>query len=213
MSFLAPWALVVGGLAAAGTVLLHLVARQRPAAFVLPTTRFIPDRRTLVSRIATRPRDLALLALRLLLLASAAAAFARPVITPSRAPLGRMIVLDRSGVVADRASAIARARAMLTDGVPTRLVAFDSIATLLIGDAGAALDSLARDSAEVRSVGSVSAALAVARRNAAPLAAAADSVELVLVSPLAGIELDAATDSIRARWPGRIVLARIDARR
>ena len=43
MTFLAPWALGIGGLAAAGAVLLHLVARQRPAAYLLPTTRFIPS--------------------------------------------------------------------------------------------------------------------------------------------------------------------------
>ena len=54
MSFLAPWALAIGGLAAAGAVLLHLVAQQRPAAYLLPTARFIPDRRTLVRRIANR---------------------------------------------------------------------------------------------------------------------------------------------------------------
>ena len=68
MTFLAPWAMAIAGLAAAGVVALHLVARQRPAAYLLPTARFIPDQRTLVSRVATRPRDLLLLALRVLLL-------------------------------------------------------------------------------------------------------------------------------------------------
>jgi len=122
MTFLAPWALALGGLAAAGTVFLHLVARQRPAAYLLPTTRFIPDRRTLVSRVATRPRDLLLLALRLVLLLSAAAAFARPVLAPSRGARARLVVLDRSGSVETSRAAIERARALLADGVPTRLV-------------------------------------------------------------------------------------------
>ena len=61
MTLLAPWAFGIAALAALGTVLLHLVAQQRPAAFFLPTARFIPDRRTLVSRVTTRPRDLLLL--------------------------------------------------------------------------------------------------------------------------------------------------------
>ena len=37
MSFLAPWALAIAGIGALATVLLHLVARSRPAAYLLPT--------------------------------------------------------------------------------------------------------------------------------------------------------------------------------
>ena len=211
MTFLVPWALVVGALGMAGVVVLHLVARQRPAAYLLPTTRFIPDRRTLVSRITTRPRDLLLLLLRLVLLASAAAAFARPVLSPSRAPRARVLLLDRSADVANAADAIARARAVLADGVPTQLIAFDS-AAVLVGDATRALDSLARDTAHVVRAGSLSAALISARRAGASLAVTADSVELVLESPVAARALDAATDSVRARWPGRIGIVRLSAR-
>ena len=127
MSFLAPWALAIAGLAAAGMVLLHLVARQRPAAYVLPTTRFIPDQRTLVSRAATRPRDLLLLALRVLLLVAAGAAFARPVLTPRRGAIARVVLLDRSRAVANPSDALARARALVSDGAPAAIVAFDSV--------------------------------------------------------------------------------------
>ncbi len=211
MTFLVPWALVVGALGMAGVVVLHLVARQRPAAYLLPTTRFIPDRRTLVSRITTRPRDLLLLLLRVLLLASAAAAFARPVLSPSRAPRARVLLLDRSADVANAADAIAHARAVVADGVPTSLIAFDSGA-VLVGDATIALDSLARDTARAERAGSLSAALVAARRAGASLAVTADSVELVVVSPLAARTLDAATDSVRARWPGRIGIVRLSAR-
>ena len=211
MSFLAPWALVVGGLAAAGAVLLHLVSRQRPAAYVFPTTRFIPDRRTLVSRVATRPRDLLLLALRVLLLLSVAAAFARPVVAPARDARARLVLLDRSRAVARPAEAAARARALLDDGVPARLVVFDSAATP-VADARAALDSLARDSSRSGAAGSLSAAFVAARRLASVMGGAADTVELVLISPLAAEERDAATDSIRASWPGRVSLVRTPAR-
>ncbi|HET7188831.1 MAG TPA: BatA domain-containing protein [Gemmatimonadaceae bacterium] len=211
MTFLAPWALVIGGFAAAGTVLLHLVARQRPAAYLLPTTRFIPDRRTLVSRVARRPRDLLLLALRVVLLLSAAAAFARPVLAPSRAARARLIMLDRSGSVAASRAAIERARALLADGLPTPLIALDSSATYF-GDAARALDSLMRDSSRTDHVGSLSAALVAARRAGPLLGAEADSVELVVVSPMMSEQLDAATDSVRAQWPGRITITRVEAR-
>lgn len=211
MTFLAPWALAVGGLAAAGAVLLHLVARQRPAAYVLPTTRFIPDRRTLVSRVATRPRDLLLLALRVLLLLSAAVAFARPVLSPSRGTRARLIVLDLSGSVEASRAAIERARALLSDGVPTRLIVLDSSATSL-SDPARALDSLGRDSSSVDHVVSLSGALVAARRAGPLLGAEADSVELVVVSPVMREQLDAATDAVRAEWPGRITIVRLDAR-
>ena len=211
MTFLAPWALAIGGLAVAGAVLLHLVARQRPAAYVLPTTRFIPDRRTLVSRVATRPRDLLLLALRLVLLLSAAAAFARPVLAPSRGARARLIVLDRSESVEASRAGIERARALLADGVPTRLIVLDSSATYL-ADAARALDSLARDSSHANRLASLSGALVAARRAGPLLGADADSVELVLVSPVRREQLDAATDSVRAEWPGRFTVVRVDAR-
>jgi hypothetical protein len=210
MSFLAPWALAIGGLAAAGAVLLHLVAQQRPAAYLLPTARFIPDRRTLVRRIATRPRDLLLLALRVLLLLSAAAAFARPVLTPRRGTRARIVLLDRSAAVGSHAEAAARVRTLLADGVPSRLILFDS-SVAVAADARAALDSVARV-APSRATGSLSAALVGARRAAPAIAADADSVELVLVSPVTAGEMDLALDSVRAQWPGTIALSRVAAR-
>ncbi|MCY7379665.1 MAG: hypothetical protein LH467_10055 [Gemmatimonadaceae bacterium] len=216
MTFLSPWALLIGAVAAAGSVLLHLVALQRPASYLLPTARFIPDRRTLVRRMATRPRDLLLLALRVLLLLSAAAAFARPVLAPSRAPLARVVLFDRSGAVQSMEKAVTQLRPWLTDGVPTQLVLFDSVA-VVARDAAAELQALslassrtaARDSLRVSSVGSLSAALVAAGRLGPVLAADADSVQLVIVSPLATNEFDAATDSIRAHWRGGIVIARL----
>ncbi len=216
MTFLSPWALVVGAVAAAGVVLLHLVALQRPASYLLPTARFIPDRRTLVRRLATRPRDLLLLVLRVLLLLSAGAAFARPVLATRRAPLARIVLFDRSGAVQNLVDAVTRLRPWLTDGVPTRLVLFDSVA-VVARDAAAELEALslvssravARDSLGVSAVGSLSAALAAAGRLGPALAADADSIQMVIVSPLATNEFDAATDSIRARWRGGIVIKRL----
>lgn len=216
MTFLSPWALAIGALAAIGAILLHLVARQRPASYVLPTARFIPDRRTLVRRMATRPRDLVLLALRVLLLLSAAAAFARPVRAPSRASLARVVLFDRSGAVQSAEEAVRQLRPWISDGVQTWLVLFDSVA-IVATDPAAELEKLSlaasrdvgRDSMRSSSVGSLSAALAAAGRLGPALAADADSVQLVIVSPLAANEFDAATDSIRARWRGGITIARL----
>ena len=212
MTFLAPWALLAGALAAAGLVVLHLVARQRPAAYALPTARFVPDRRTLVSRASRRPRDLLLLALRVILVLSAAAAFARPVLTPRRVPRTRVLLLDRSAATADLESAARRAHEIMRDGVPTQVLVFDSTVTRVSGGEGALDSAMRAPAGEQKVPGSLSAALAAARRVGAEVGAGADSVELVLLSPVTIGELDAATDSIRATWPGRVSVVRLAAR-
>ena len=208
MIFLAPWALAIGTLAAAGAVLLHLVARQRPAAYLFPTTRFIPDRRTLVSRMATRPRDLLLLALRVLLLLSAGAAFARPVLTPSRGAIAHVVLLDRSRAVANAPDAVAHARALVSDGAPVTVIAFDTVPTVLAMPAWDSLVSAPRAEA----AGSLTAALVAARRASVALAERVDSVQLLLVSPLAASEMDSATTSARTAWPGGIRIERVALR-
>ncbi len=208
MTFLAPWAIAIGALAAVAAVVLHLVAQQRPAAYLLPTARFIPDQRTLVSRVATRPRDLLLLVLRALVLLCAGAAFARPVLTPARGTVAHLVLLDRSRAVGSVAEAVTRARSLAPGGAPMTVIVFDTMPEML---ASAAWDSLAT---LVRSetAGSLSAALIAARRASATLAESADSVQLHLVSPLAASEFDAATLRARAAWPGAIRVERVALR-
>jgi hypothetical protein len=211
MTFLAPWALAVGALASAGLVVLHLVARQRPAVYPLPTARFVPDRRTLVSRVSRRPRDLVLLLVRVLLVLGAAAAFARPVLAPSRARIARVVVLDRSSAVADAGEALQRMQEVTSDGAPTRLVVFDTTARAMDANS-VTLDSLGRQAvSRCCTTGSLSAALIAARREGASLADAADSVELVIVSPLMEREMDAASAGVRGQWPGGARLVRVSA--
>ncbi len=190
-------------------VLLHLVAWQRPAAYVLPTTRFIPDQRTVVSRAATRPRDMLLLVLRVLMFLAAATAFARPVLTPSSGSVATIVLLDRSRVVGAAADAVARARTALGAGDKSVLVVFDTSASII---ASTALDSIARAPLS-NSVGSLSAGLALARRSASELAERVDSVRLVIVSPLVRAELDSASAQLRAKWPGAVGLQRVVAAR
>ena len=208
MTFLAPWALLVGMLAAAGVVVLHLVARQRPAAYLLPTARFIPDQRTLVSRMATRPRDLVLLALRVALLLAASAAFARPVLTPERGAVAHIVLVDRSRAVASASDAVARARALVRDGAPVTVIAFDSVPTTLAHPAWDSLSGAVRAEA----AGSLTAALIAARRASVALAERVDSVRLHIVSPIAANELDAGFARARAAWPGAIRVERVALR-
>ena len=206
MSFLAPWFLAGAALAAAGVVALHFLAFQRPRPAVLPTARFLPDRPARAASPARRPRDLLLLALRVLLVLLVGAAFARPVPEPRRRPVARVVALDMSRAVGDAAAARDSARGLLREG--DVLVAFDSAARVVDG---AATDTLLRaaTSGPAAARGSLSAALVAALRTAPALRERADSVELVLVSPLATEEVDAATASLRALWRGRARLVRV----
>jgi hypothetical protein len=158
--------------------------------------------------VATRPRDLVLLALRVLLLLFAGAAFARPVLSPTRGTVGRIVLLDRSGSVASAADAVARARALSAGGAMMTVIAFDTAATVLLRDAW---DSVAAASRS-ESRGSLTTALVAARRVGAELAQHVDSIELHLVSPLAGAEFDAATDRARSAWPGFVRVDRVELR-
>ena len=207
MTFLAPWALGIGAFAALGMVMLHLVARQRPAAFVLPTTRFIPDQRTMVSRAAARPRDLLLLLLRVFLILAAATAFARPVVTPARGSIARVVMLDRSRAVLDPREAASRARLVMQGTSQAVLITFDTTARV---SPPSVLDSLEPSARPI--AGSLSSALVAARRAAASLSEHADSVQLVLVSPVLRSELDSGTRLLRAHWPGGVRIERVAAR-
>jgi hypothetical protein len=83
-------------------------------------------------------------------------------------------------------------------------VTFDSIAR-----AGnlSTLDALRVTNAQ----GSLSAAIAAATRAAVRASTDADSLELVLVSPVVNEEIDEATSKLRAAWPGRIRLVPVAA--
>ncbi len=185
-------------------VLLHLVSRQQPAEYALPTARFIPDQRSLVSRAAFRPRDLLLLALRVSMLLAAGAAFARPVLAPMRGSVAHIVLLDRSRAAGDMRDAVNRARAAIGNDANATTIAFD---TTLMVVRGSALDSLG-DAPTSRAPGSLSNALVAARRIGASLAEQADSVRLTLVSPIAMSEIDSATKTLRAEWPGGVEIVR-----
>jgi aerotolerance regulator-like protein len=210
MNFLAPLWLAAAGAAALGAVALHFITTQRPPASPLPTARFVPQGDARASSRAARPTDLLLLLLRCAAILLLGAAFAGPVTHARGTSLARVILVDRSrGSLADvRDSALAVMRS--GDGVARGadvVVLFDSSATIVTSGAA---DSLGARAAR-RARGSLTAGLVTARRAAADLSQRADSVELVIVSPLTADEIDAASAGTIERWPGRARLVRTAA--
>jgi hypothetical protein len=204
MTFLAPAFLAAAAGIAALVVALHFISTREPATVPLPTARFAPNRSVRARSRAIRPSDLLLLVCRAGLILCAGAALAKPIPAPSRRPLARIVMVDRSRAVASTAESADSARGLLTGG--DVLVLFDSAARRADADSLASLRRL-----DAR--GSLSAALVAALRAAVSLRDQADSLELVIVSPLLAEEVDQATDSIRALWPGSIRLARVAGRR
>ena len=203
MTFLAPGFLFASLAAAAGVIALHFIVTRQPRAGILPTARFVPDLPATATARATRPSDLLLLLLRVLLVLAAGAGLAQPVFKPPRGPQARVILMDASRSVIDSVALQDSVRASYRDG--DVVIAFDSSARILDG-------SIADSIAVVRrtdSRGNLSAAMIAAMRAASSLRERADSIELVVVSPLAREEIDAATAAIRRQWPGRarIVIA------
>ena len=227
MTFLAPFAFALG-LAAAGVIVaLHLLTTKRPPSQPLPTARFVPMAEARAVARTRRPTDLMLLALRALVLLLIGGAFARPVLDAPGPEVRTVVLLDVSASVAAPADAAARAREALGEG--SALVVFDTAARVVAADlldsmvaAGAgdaadeddSADALASSGAVAArpAYGSLSPALAAARRVAGDVARGADSLRLVIISPVTDAGLDAATPAWRAAWPGRIEFVRIAAR-
>jgi hypothetical protein len=210
VSFLAPEFFAAGVAAALGVVALHFIVMRQPPSAVYPTARFIPIGPAVARTVARVPDDLLLLLLRVVALLLIGAAFARPVFHPRGAALLRIVVADRSRAVADEREVGDSVRAILSlaGGGPSIVVLFDS-ATRTVELGG--LDSLVgAHRSDARA--SVSSALIAALRAATRGRERADSVELTVVSPLIVEEVDAATDSIRALWPGSVRLVRVAAR-
>ena len=205
MTFLAPqflWAALAVGLAVAA---LHFLASQPPRAGVLPTARFVPHRRANAIVRAATPSDLLLMLLRVALVLAVGLGLSRPVPAPTRRADVRIILADASRAVRDVAAIRAGVRSVHRDG--DVVIVFDSAARPLTSGVSDTLERLTRS----RGKGSLSGALVAALGAAATLSAVADSLELVIVSPLAAEERDAATGSIRRLWPGGARLIRIGA--
>ena len=203
MSWLLPSALAIAAGASLVALALHFIARSRPFAESLPTTRFIPQRPVRARARSIALSDILLLLVRVVAILAFGAAVAAPVFAAARGRVRRIIVVDRSRDVGDVRETRDSARALVRAG--DVIIAFDSAATRA-GDA-----SVVDSATKIDAAGSLSAALAATLRAASRLSASSDSIELVLISPLAAEEFDAATTNIRGEWPGRIRLVSVRA--
>lgn len=205
MTFLAP-AFLFGAIAvAAGIAALHFIVTRQPRASVLPTARFVPDSPATAIVRDTRPSDLLLMLLRMLIVLAAGAALAKPVFQAGRQPMGRVFLVDASRSTSNMREAADSVRALYRSG--DAIVVFDSA----IRTPGlTSPDSLAKASRS-DATGNLSAALIASLRQGSALRDKADSMELVVVSPLMAEERDAATDSIRKLWHDHARLIHVSA--
>jgi predicted nicotinamide N-methyase len=207
VTFLVPWVLGIGALAALGVVALHLIARDVPPRWLLPTARFVPAARTDVLTRTLRPRDPWLLLVRLALVAALAVAAADPVRQWRSREVAQVVIADLSRATAERSEVVRTARTLLGDG--GALVVLDTIARQLPIDS---LEPLAQRTSLAMRSGAISAALLAAYDAARDVRRTARRVTITLVSPVAREQFDAATDSIRALWPDSIRVVPVRAR-
>lgn len=206
MTFLAPGFLVATLVAALVTVALHFIAWRRPDDLLLPTARFVPDRSSRRSARAARPSDLPLLLLRLAVLGLLGVALAKPVLTPRRAGVARVVAIDRSGTVADLAAARDSALAFTNGADATEIIVFDTAARVQSPAELSATDTLRTPGRS-----SLSVALVTLLRRAELLRARHERVELAIVSPFTAELFDAATLPLRDLWPDSIRTIRVAA--
>lgn len=205
MSFLAPWAFGAGVFAALAAVALHLLSTRRPPRAVLPTARFVPESEARAVSRSSRPTDLLLLACRVLAALLIGAAFARPVPDAPGPSVRTVFLVDVSASVADL-GAVSRELATRV-GEGDAIVHFATTAMALDAAEGGAMASAGPLPRAEHGI--LSAALVAGVREARKIARGADSVRLVLISPLVEEAFDAATASARAAWPGGITLVRV----
>ncbi len=198
MSFLAPWMMFVGVAGALGVFALHLLTTRRPPAVMLPTARFVPESDVRAVARASRPTDVLLLVLRALAVLAIGAAFAQPVPDAPGAQVRTVVALEWTTAVADVEAARAQAKAYLSRG--NALVVFDTAARELPLEA---LDTLSPPSPLLRRA-TLSPMFVRARDAGMRIARGADSVRLVVLSGVSADGLDAATQTMRAAWPGRV---------
>jgi hypothetical protein len=205
MTFLAPGFFFASLAVALGVIALHFIVTRQPRASILPTARFVPDLPATATARATRPSDLLLMLLRVLIVLAVGAGLAKPILKPSRGAEARVILADVSRSTSDVNALRDSVKALYRDH--DALIMFDSSARVISVSGLDSIATLERSSKR----GNLSSALIAALRAGSSLRDRADSIELVVVSPFAQEEMDAATDSVRRLWPGRARLVRAGA--
>lgn len=218
----APIALVIAGFAIAAAVAAHLLSVQQPRMWTLPTARFVRDSTAMAVARANRPRDLLLLLLRALVLGALGAAFAGVSCAARRSPVAAVVVVDgmdiqgfleqaRQVVLRDSALRALPVRRLVVagGGVQSPRSSADPVVSVLPIEASldaalaAARDTIPRADGEPPGLASL---LLAARRAAVEVAADADSVVLVVLSPLRDDALSDALPAVRRVWPGAVLV-------
>lgn len=214
LTLAAPAFLFAGALAMLVPLALHLIRRRPPGRVPLPTARFLAEDPRNAVRVS-RPTDLLLLALRMLLLLLVGAAFSRPAWIPAPDGTSTVVLLDRGGPVdvdGWRAGLSAARQALLGPEGDARgeLVLFDTAAvhvprvrvrpelfdSLLAAVPGRAPSDYG---VALRAIPSATRAL---RR--------ADSVTVRMISPLASAAWSPGLGALReSAWPGSIQVTRL----
>jgi hypothetical protein len=214
LTFAAPAFLVAGALAMLVPLALHLIRRRPPGRVPLPTARFLAEDPRNAVRVS-RPTDLPLLVLRMLLLLLVGAAFSRPAWTPAPEGTSTVVLLDRgAGLDAEgwRAGLSAARQALLGPQGEAR-------GELVLFDTGAVHVPQARIRPELFD-SLLAAGPSDARSDyvealrAIPLAThalrGADSVTVRIVSPLSMAGWSPGLGALReAAWPGSMEVTRL----
>jgi hypothetical protein len=211
LSFLHPGFLYATGAASAVVVALHFLVAEQPRAGILPTVRFFPDVEVRATALTIRLSDILLLLIRVLTLLLIGAAFAQPQLKPSRSAKLRILAMDVSRDVSRTTQVRDSAKKYLPDAAT--VIAFDSVATEMTPKAAPVYLDALEAGVHSQQQGSLSSALVVALRAASRLRERADSLELVVISPMLREETDSATLAIRALWQGRINIVQVGAAR
>lgn len=201
MSFLSPWVLAAGALAALGVVALHLLSTRRPPEMPLPTARFVPESEARAVSRTSRPTDVLLMILRVAAVLLLAAGFAQPVLDAPGPRVRSVIAVEWTTGVRDTAALRALVAERMGEG--DALLLFDTAARVVDGDDWG--------TPHVRQA-RLSPMFVAARDAAARIGRGADSLRLIVVGGLGADGFDAATAALRADWPGRIELVSVPSR-
>ncbi len=209
-----PAFLLAGALAMAVPLALHLIRRRPPLRAPLPTARFLTEDPRNAVRVS-RPTDLRLLVLRMLLLLLFGLALARPAWVPAPEGTSTLVLLDRGSAMRGDGwrAALSEARRSLigADGEARgELVMFDTAAERVPRNriTPALFDSLLAAGASNHPA-DYAAALRAIPASARELRGA-DSVRVRMISALAdGGWTPGLAPLRRAAWPGTLDLARV----
>lgn len=214
LTLAAPAFLVAGALAMLVPFALHLIRRRPPFRAPLPTARFLVEDPRNAVRVS-RPTDLPLLLLRMLLLLLLGLALSRPAWIPAPEGTSTVVLLDRGAAMRGDGwrTAVGQARRDLLapDGTARgELVMFDSAAVRVPRErvTAALFDSLLA-AAPSDHPADYAAALRALPASARALRGA-DSVRVRMISALADAGWSPGLAPLRrAAWPGGVDVARV----